>query len=50
MFEFVWLWAWALLPLAWLVYRFSKPVEAVEFLGFSQISPDILITFPYILA
>ncbi|WP_318519035.1 vWA domain-containing protein [Photobacterium leiognathi] len=26
MFEFVWLWAWALLPLAWLVYRFSKPI------------------------
>ncbi|MCD9529709.1 vWA domain-containing protein [Photobacterium carnosum] len=26
MFEFVWLWAWALLPLAWLVYRLSKPV------------------------
>ncbi len=26
MFEFVWLWTWALLPLAWLVYRFSKPV------------------------
>lgn len=26
MFEFIWIWAWALLPLAWLVYRFSKPV------------------------
>ncbi|MGF1758881.1 VWA domain-containing protein [Photobacterium sagamiensis] len=26
MFEFIWVWAWALLPLAWLVYRFSKPV------------------------
>ncbi|ARR51560.1 VWA domain-containing protein [Photobacterium damselae subsp. damselae] len=26
MFEFAWLWAWLLLPLAYLVYRFSKPV------------------------
>ncbi|PSW00668.1 vWA domain-containing protein [Photobacterium lipolyticum] len=26
MFEFIWVWAWALLPLAWLVYRFSNPV------------------------
>ncbi|WIG79585.1 VWA domain-containing protein [Photobacterium damselae] len=26
MFEFAWLWAWLLLPLAYLVYRFSQPV------------------------
>ncbi len=25
MFEFSWLWAWLLLPLPFLVYRFSKP-------------------------
>ncbi|PSW21789.1 VWA domain-containing protein [Photobacterium sanctipauli] len=28
MFEFLWLWAFAMLPLPWFVYRFSKP--AVE--------------------
>lgn len=26
MFEFFWIWAWLLLPLPWLIYRFTKPV------------------------
>ena len=50
MFEFVWLWAWALLPLAWVVYRFSKPIAQPAAIhlpqlpqGMSQKQPSSII-------
>ncbi|GAB6260662.1 VWA domain-containing protein [Photobacterium sp. CCB-ST2H9] len=30
MFEFIWWWAFALLPLPWFVYRFTRPVKPVS--------------------
>ncbi|MBV7262865.1 VWA domain-containing protein [Photobacterium sp. WH24] len=35
MFEFVWWWAFVLLPLPWFIYRFSRPVQ-----------PEAVITLP----
>ncbi|OAN11214.1 IMP dehydrogenase [Photobacterium jeanii] len=41
MFEFAWLWAWLLLPLPYLVYRFARPVQQQAVVTLPQLPDNI---------